>query len=166
VTDYETRTADRPWRRGGVDRTGHPVQARFYVGAPVPAMVGPGPAPATPSGNGGVRLPLGERIVEGAEYLSHGRYLMTIGGRHVVNPRAVDAARGRRIRWQPSGLVATIDSVRVEDQGPVRGGRRVRVVMTLRVLSPGTSGHRVGDTIELPWRAFSHGGIVESVAPS
>jgi UDP-2,3-diacylglucosamine hydrolase len=164
--DYATRTQDRPWRRGGVDPDGHPVQARFYVGAPVPAGVGPGPAPAAASGNGGVRLPPGDRIVEGGEYLSHGRYLMRVGGRHVVNPRAVDAARGRRIRWQPSGLVATIDSVRVEDQGPMRGGRRVRVVMTLRVLSPGTSGHRVGNTIELPWRAFSHGGIVESLAPS
>jgi UDP-2,3-diacylglucosamine pyrophosphatase LpxH len=41
VANYETRTEDRPWRRGGVDRTGHPVQARFYIGAPVPAGVGP-----------------------------------------------------------------------------------------------------------------------------
>jgi len=41
VADYETRTGDRPWRRGGVDRSDHPVQARFYIGAPVPAGVGP-----------------------------------------------------------------------------------------------------------------------------
>jgi hypothetical protein len=166
--DYVTRVGAGPWRRGRVD-PGNPVQARFYVGAPVPTGVGPAPPapPAVPAGgNGGVRVPPGDRIVEGARYLSHTRYLMTVGGRPVVNPRAVDAVRGRRIRWQPSGLVATIDSVRVEDQGPMPGGRRVRVVMTLRVLSPGTSGHRVGETIELPWRAFSHGGRVESLAPS
>jgi hypothetical protein len=89
-----------------------------------------------------------------------------VGGRHVVNQQAVDAARGRRIRWERAGLVATIDSVRVEDQGPLRGGRRVRVVMTLRVLSPGKTGHRLGDMIELPWSAFSRGGRVESLSPA
>ena len=86
----------------------------------------------------------GDRIVEGAEYLKHGRYLTTVGGRTVVKQQAIDAARGRRIRWQPSGLVATVDSVRVEDQGPLPGGRRLHVVITLRVVSPGTSGLRVG----------------------
>jgi hypothetical protein len=104
--------------------------------------------------------------VEGPQYLSHGRYRTTVGGRHVVNQQAIDAARGRRIRWQRSGLVATIDSVRVEDQGPLRGGRRLRVVITLRVVSPGTGGLRVGGTFELAWRAFSHGGVVESLAPA
>jgi hypothetical protein len=105
--------------------------------------------------------------VEGAEYLKHGRYLTTVGGRTVVKQQAVDAARGRRIRWQPSGLVATIDSVRVEDQGPLRGGRRLHVVITLRVTSPGTSGRRVGDTFEVgPWPAFSDGGVVKSLAPA
>jgi hypothetical protein len=82
-----------------------------------------------------------------------------------VNQRAVDAVRGRRIRWQPSGLVATFESVRVEDQGPVRGGKGIRVVMTLRVLSPGKSGYRAGDPIEVPWRAVARGRAVESVAP-
>lgn len=163
--NYEARAGNAPWRPRAIQDGGHPVQMRCVVG--VPAALGqqpPGPAPAVASGNGGVRLPAGDRVVEGAEYLSHGRYLRTAGGRHVVNPHAVNAARGRRIRWQRSGLVATIDSVRVEDQGPLQGGRRVRVVMTLRVLSPGTTGHRTGDMIELPWRAVSRGGRVESLA--
>jgi hypothetical protein len=174
VINYEARAGNDPWRQRAIRGRGHPVQMRCVVG--VPATVGtppPGPAPAAANGNGngngngGVRLPSGDRVVEGAGYLSHGRYLMTVGGRHVANARAIDAARGRRIRWQRSGLVATIDSVRVEDQGPLRGGRRLRVGITLRVLSPGTSGLRAGATFELPpWRAFSHGGIVESLAPA
>jgi UDP-2,3-diacylglucosamine pyrophosphatase LpxH len=167
VINYEARAGNEPWRQRAIQGRGHPVQMRCVVGVPAAVVQQtPGPAPAAANGNGGARLPLGDRIVEGAEHLSHGRYLMTVGGRHVVNPRAIQAARGRRIRWQRSGLVATIDSVRLEDQGPMPGGRRVRVVMTLRVLSPGTTGHRVGDTIELPWRAFSHGGVVESLAPA
>jgi hypothetical protein len=141
---------------------------RCVVG--VPAVLGqqpPSPAPAAATnGNGGARLPTGDRVVEGAQYLKHGRYLTTVGGRTVVKQQAVDAARGRPIRWQPSGLVATIDSVRVEDQGPLPGGRRLHVVITLRVISPGTSGLRVGGTFELPWRAFSHGGVVKSLAPA
>jgi UDP-2,3-diacylglucosamine pyrophosphatase LpxH len=165
VINYEARAASDPWRQRAITFFGHPVQMRCVVGVPVGGLP-PGPAPAAASGNGGARLPSGDRIVEGAEYLSHGRYLMTVGGRHVVNPRAVDAARGRRIRWQRSGLVATIDSVRAEDQGPLRGGRRLRVLITLRVVSPGTSGLRAGGTFELPWRALSHGGIVESLAPA
>jgi UDP-2,3-diacylglucosamine pyrophosphatase LpxH len=167
VINYEARAGNEPWRQRAIQGRGHPVQMRCTVGVPA-AIVGPppSPAPATANGNGGPRLPLGDRVVEGVEYLSHGRYLMTVGGRHVANPRAIDAARGRRIRWQRSGLVATIDSVRVEDQGPMPGGRRVRVVITLRVLSPGTSGLRAGGTFELAWRAFSHGGVVESLAPA
>jgi UDP-2,3-diacylglucosamine hydrolase len=166
VINYEARAGNDPWRQRAVQARGHPVQMRCVVGVPTAVVQQPpGPAPATVSGNGDVRLPPGDRVVEGAAYLSHKRYLTTVRGQPVVNRQAVDAARGRRIRWQPSGLVATIDSVRVEDQGPVRGGRRVRVVMTLRVLSSGRSGHRVGDPIELPWRAFSRGGTLESVAP-
>jgi UDP-2,3-diacylglucosamine pyrophosphatase LpxH len=166
VINYEARAGNDPWRQRDITFFGHPVQMRCVVGFPAGVRQPPGPAPATASGNGDVRLPSGDRIVEGAEYLRHGRYLVTVGGRHVVNPRAVDAARGRRIRWQPSGLVATIDSVRVEDQGPLRGGRGLRVVIRLRVVSPGTSGQRVGSTVELPWRALSHGGRVESLSPA
>jgi UDP-2,3-diacylglucosamine pyrophosphatase LpxH len=166
VINYEARAANEPWRPRAITTGGHPVQMRCVVGVPAAIVQQPpGPAPAVAGGNGGVRVPPGDRVVEGAEYLSHSRYLIKGRGQPVVNPRAVDAARGRRIRWQLSGLVATIDSVRVQDQGPLRGGRRVRVVMSLRVLSPGTTGYRVGDPIEVPWRAFSHGGIVESVAP-
>jgi UDP-2,3-diacylglucosamine hydrolase len=164
--NFEARAGNDPWRQRGITSGGHPVQMRCVVG--VPATVGqqpPGPPPAAASGNGGVRLPAGERVVEGAEHLSHRRYLTTAGGRPVVNQRAVDAVRGRRIRWQPSGLVATFESVRVEDQGPVRGGKGIRVVMTLRVLSPGKSGYRAGDPIEVPWRAVARGRAVESVAP-
>lgn len=167
VINYEARAGNDPWRQRAIRGRGHPVQMRCVVG--VPATVGmplPGPAPAAANGNGGARLPSGDRVVEGVEYLSHGRYLMMVGGRHVSNARAIDAARGRRIRWQRSGLVATIDSVRVEDQGPLRGGRRLRVVITLRVLRSGTSSLRAGATFELPWRAFSHGGVVESLAPA
>jgi UDP-2,3-diacylglucosamine pyrophosphatase LpxH len=167
VIDYEARAANDPWRPRAITFFGHPVQMRCVVGVPAAVVTqAPGTAPAAAKGNGGARLPAGDRIVAGAQYLSHGRYLMTVGGRHVVNPRAIEAARGRRIRWQRSGLVATIDSVRVEDQGPLRGGRRVRIVMALRVLSPGTTGHQVGDTIELPWRALSHGGVVGSLSPA
>jgi UDP-2,3-diacylglucosamine pyrophosphatase LpxH len=166
VINYEARAGNDPWRQRAIATGGHPVQMRCVVGVPAAVVQQPpGPAPAVAGGNGGVRLPPGDRIVEGAAYLSHTRYLMTVGGRSVVNPRAVAAARGRRIRWQPSGLVATFQSVRVEDQGPMPGGRRVRVVMTLRVLSPGTSGHHAGDPIELPWRAFSRAGKLESLAP-
>jgi UDP-2,3-diacylglucosamine pyrophosphatase LpxH len=166
VINYEARAGNDLWRQRSIASGGHPVQMRCVVGVPASVVQQPpGPPPVPAGGNGGPRLPLGGRVVEGAQYLSHGRYLRTVGGRTVVNSRAVDAARGRRIRWQPSGLVATFDSVRVEDQGPMQGGRRVRVVMTLRVLSPGTSGYRVGETIPVPWRAFSHGGRVESVAP-
>jgi hypothetical protein len=104
--------------------------------------------------------------VTGAQYLSHGRYLMTVGGRHVANPRAIDAAKGSRIEWQRSGLVAEIHSVRVEDQGPLRGGRRIRVVITMRVVTPGKSGLRAGSMFELPWTAFSHGGVAQSLAPA
>ena len=167
VINYEARAGNDPWRQRAIRGRGHPVQMRCVVG--VPATVGtppPGHAPATANGNGGARLPSGDRVVEGVEYLSHGRYLTTVGGRHVANARAIDAARGRRIRWQRSGLVATIDSVRVEDQGPLPGGRRLRVVITLRVQRSGTSGLRAGATFELPWRAFSHGGVVESLAPA
>ena len=167
VINYEARAGNQPWRQRAIQDSGHPVQMRCVVG--VPAAVGrqtPGSAPMAANGNGGARLPAGDRIVEGAQHLSHVRYLTRVGGRHVVNQGAVDAARGRRIRWQRSGLVATIDSVRVEDQGPQGGGRRIRVVMTLRVLSPGTSGLPAGGTLELPWRAFSHGGVVESLAPA
>ena len=46
VADYETKTEDRAWRRGGVDHFGHPVQARFFIGAPVRS----GPGPAAPAG--------------------------------------------------------------------------------------------------------------------
>ncbi|MGZ4186573.1 MAG: metallophosphoesterase [Solirubrobacteraceae bacterium] len=165
VINYEARAGNDPWRQRDVQAFGHPVQMRCVVGVPA-VKPPPGPASVAANGNGGPRLPLGDRVVEGVEYLSHGRYLTVVGGRHVANPRAIDAARGRRIRWQRSGLVANIDSVRVEDQGPMRGGRRVRVVITLRVLSPGTSGLRVGATFDLAWRAFSHGGIVESLAPA
>ena len=84
----------------------------------------------------------------------------------MVNQRAIDAARGRRIRWERSGLVATIQSVRIEDQGAMQGGRRILVVMTLRVLSPGTSGVPAGGTFDLPWRAFSHGGVAKSLSPA
>ena len=163
VVNYEARAGNDPWRQRDITYFGHPVQMRCVVGVPA---TGPGPG-GKAAGNGGVRLPpRGDRIVEGAEHLFHTRYLMTVGGRHVVNTRAVDAARGRRIRWQPSGLVATIDSVRVEDQGPQRGGRRLRVVITLRVVDAGTSGLRVGGTVELAWRALSHAGRVESLAPA
>jgi len=167
AVNYEGRAANEPWRQRAIQDGGHPVQMRCVVGVPAGIdMQPPSRAPASANGNGGARLPSGDRIVEGAEYLSHGRYLTTAGGRHVENAQAIQAARGRRVRWQRSGLVATIDSVRVEDQGPMQGGRRLRVVITLRVLSPGTSGHRVGGTIELPWRAFSHGRVVESLSPA
>jgi UDP-2,3-diacylglucosamine pyrophosphatase LpxH len=168
VINYEARAGNDPWRQRAITFFGHPVQMRCVVGVPAALPPGPAPgtAPATANGDGDVRLPPGDRIVEGAEYLRHGQYLMRAGGRHVLNRRAADAARGRRIRWQRSGLVATIDSVRVEDQGPMRGGRRLRVVITLRVVTAGTSGLRVGGTFELAWRAFSHGGIVESLAPA
>jgi UDP-2,3-diacylglucosamine pyrophosphatase LpxH len=169
VINYEARAGNEPWRQRAIQDSGHPVQMRCVVG--VPAVSGnqpPGPAPAAANGNGGARSPGGpDRIVEGTKYLSFGRYLMTVGGRHVANPQAINAARGRKIRWQPSGLVATIDSVLVEDQGPVQGGRRLRVVITLRVVSPGTSGRQVGGTFRIgPWRAFSHGGVVESLSPA
>jgi hypothetical protein len=165
--NYEARAGNDPWRQRAIRGRGHPVQMRCVVGVPVGVGTQPpGPAPAAANGNGGARLPSGDRVVEGVEYLSHGRYLTNVGGRHVANPRAIDAARGRRIRWQRSGLVATVDSVRVEDQGPLQGGRRLRVVITLRVLSPGTSGLGAGATFELAWRAFSHGGTVESLAPA
>jgi hypothetical protein len=42
VAHYETRTGGGAWRSGGVDHFGHPVQARFLVGSPRPAGVGPG----------------------------------------------------------------------------------------------------------------------------
>jgi Calcineurin-like phosphoesterase len=48
VRDYRTRTGSSPWRSGGVDRSGHPVQARFFVGSAVPGGVGPaGTQPGT-----------------------------------------------------------------------------------------------------------------------
>jgi UDP-2,3-diacylglucosamine pyrophosphatase LpxH len=169
VINYEARAGNDPWRPRDITFFGHPVQMRCVVGVPAAVVTqapAPAPAPAAANGNGGARLPAGDRVVEGVEYLSHGRYLTRAGGRHVANPRAIDAARGRRIRWQRSGLVATVDSVRVEDQGPLQAGRRLRVVITLRVISPGTSGLRAGSTIELAWRAYSHGGIVESLAPA
>jgi UDP-2,3-diacylglucosamine pyrophosphatase LpxH len=157
VINYEARAANDPWRPRGIAALGHPVQMRCVVGVPAAAT----------NGKGGARLPLGERVVEGGQYLNFGPYLTTVGGRTVVKQQAVDAARGRRIRWQRSGLVATVDSVRVEDQGPLPGGRRLHVVITLRVISPGTSGLRVGDTFEVgPWRAFSDGGVVKSLAPA
>ena len=155
VINYEARAANDPWRPRGIAALGHPVQMRCVVGVPA--------VPPPPSG---ARLPLDEQVVEGVQYLKHGRYLTTVGGRTVVNQQAVDAVRERRIRWQPSGLVATIDSVRVEDQGPLPGGRRLHIVITLRVISPGKSGLRVG-TFELPpWRTFSDGRVVKSLAPA
>jgi UDP-2,3-diacylglucosamine pyrophosphatase LpxH len=167
VINYEARAGNDAWRQRGIASGGHPVQMRCMVGVPATVVQRPpAPAPAGADGNGGVRLPTGDRIVEGAEHLSHGRYLMTVGGRHVANARAIEAARGRRIRWQRSGLVVTLDSVRVDDQGPLRGGRGLRVVIKLRVVSPGTSGLRAGATFDLPWRAYSHGGRVESLAPA
>jgi UDP-2,3-diacylglucosamine pyrophosphatase LpxH len=155
VINYEARAANDPWRPRGIAALGHPVQMRCVVGVPAAAT----------NGKGGARLPLGERVVEGGQYLNFGPYLTTVGGRTVVKQQAVDAARGRRIRWQRSGLVATVDSVRVEDQGPLPGGRRLHVVITLRVISPGTSGLRVGDTFEVgPWRAFSDGRVLKGLA--
>jgi UDP-2,3-diacylglucosamine pyrophosphatase LpxH len=44
VAGYVTRTADRPWRTGSVDRTGHPVQVRFFV-----ESLRPAPRPAIPA---------------------------------------------------------------------------------------------------------------------
>jgi hypothetical protein len=170
VINYEARAANDPWRQRGIAALGHPVQMRCVVG--VPAVPPPPPPPGPPqtaatNGKGGARLPLGERVVEGGQYLNFGPYLTTVGGRTVVKQQAVDAARGRRIRWQPSGLVATIDSVRVEDQGPLPGGRQLHVVITLRVISPGKSRLRVGDTFPVgPWRAFSDGGVLKSLAPA
>ena len=167
VINYEARAGNDPWRPRGIAALGHPVQMRCVVGVPAvpPPPPPPGPAQtAATNGKGGARLPTGDRIVEGSQYLSHGRYLTTVGGRTVVKQQAVDAARGRPIRWQPSGLVATIDSVRVEDQGPLPGGRRLHVVITLRVISPGKSGLQVG-TFELPpWRAFSDGRVLKGLA--
>jgi hypothetical protein len=172
VINYEARAANDPWRPRGIAALGHPVQMRCVVGVPAvpPPPPPPGPAQtAATNGKGGARLPTGDRVVEGAEYLKHGRYLTTVGGRTVVKQQAVDAARRRsRIRWQPSGLVATIDSVRVEDQGPLPGGRQLlHIVIILRVISPGKSGLRVDDTFKVgPWRAFSDGGVLKSLAPA
>jgi hypothetical protein len=56
VPNFETRIGNQPWRPGGVDRTGHPVQARFYVGARVPAGAGPTSTDATRA-NGRTRAP-------------------------------------------------------------------------------------------------------------
>ncbi len=46
---YETRTGSSPWRKGRVDWTGHPLQARFLVGAAVRDTAAP---PALPAGPG------------------------------------------------------------------------------------------------------------------
>jgi UDP-2,3-diacylglucosamine pyrophosphatase LpxH len=46
---FETRTANSPWRSGRTDWTGHPLQARFFVGAGVPRAA---PQPAQPAGPG------------------------------------------------------------------------------------------------------------------
>jgi UDP-2,3-diacylglucosamine pyrophosphatase LpxH len=51
VAGYMTRTADRPWRTGGVDRTGHPVQVRFFV-----ESLRPAPRPAIPAPAGRPRV--------------------------------------------------------------------------------------------------------------
>jgi len=54
VTGYLTKTENRAWRSGGVDRTGHPLQVRFVVEAlrPAPRIrvppSAPAPAPARP----------------------------------------------------------------------------------------------------------------------
>jgi UDP-2,3-diacylglucosamine pyrophosphatase LpxH len=163
VINYKARAANDPWRPRGIAALGHPVQMRCVVGVPAAATNGKGggvPAAAT-----GARLPTGDRVMEGAEYLKHGRYLTTVGGRTVVNQQEVAKARVHRIRWEPSGLVARIDSVRVEDQGPLPGGRRLHIVITLRVISPGKSGLQPDGTFELPpWRAFSDGRVLKGLA--
>ncbi|MDA0160873.1 metallophosphoesterase [Solirubrobacter ginsenosidimutans] len=49
---YETKVASGAWRPGRVDGSGYPVQARFYVGAAVPAppaVPTPGMGPAVPA---------------------------------------------------------------------------------------------------------------------
>ncbi len=71
VINYEARAANDPWRPRGIAALGHPVQMRCVVGVPaVPGQQPPSPAPAAATnGKGGARLPTGDRIVEGAQYL-------------------------------------------------------------------------------------------------
>jgi hypothetical protein len=52
---YATKVGTGAWRAGGVEPSGYPVQARFYVGAPrplvpsaVPPALGPGKSPSVP----------------------------------------------------------------------------------------------------------------------
>jgi UDP-2,3-diacylglucosamine pyrophosphatase LpxH len=59
VAGYVTRTADGPWRTGGVDPRGHPLQVRFFVeslrpGGMVPVSPGPGAPIQVPVRPGGV----------------------------------------------------------------------------------------------------------------
>jgi UDP-2,3-diacylglucosamine pyrophosphatase LpxH len=165
--NYEARAGSAPWRPRAIGTSGHPVQMRCVVG--VPAKGGRPPVPPQPRV---VRsLPLGEKVVSGGEYLIFSRYLRRAGTRMVADPATIRNAVGRTIGFQPSGLQATVASIRVEDEGQGADGQHLRVVFTMRVANPGKSGLPVGAVIELPWRAFykhqAHGrGIVGTRAPA
>jgi hypothetical protein len=91
VPDYETRTGGTTaWRRGGVDRFGHPVQARFFVGARVPGGI---PAPAPPAGPGVTPGPgPGPRGSSGPAPAQESRY--AVAARAILNRAGTPPTRG------------------------------------------------------------------------
>ena len=104
VPDCLTRTADRSWRRGGPDRTGHPLQVRCTVtgvraaaagdgGAPVPTAP-PSSAPGTAGADcfrspvpGRKPTPDQERAAEHADYV--------VLARQILNDCRIDSSRGK-----------------------------------------------------------------------
>ena len=103
VPNYSTKTGDtRGWRTGGVDRLGHPLQARFPVDA-APAPVG---APAGPS-----RAQQQQPDLSGSEGVAP-----THEFPEIVAARAV-LARARAPRWR--GEVLCLARLRSADGKPL-----------------------------------------------
>jgi UDP-2,3-diacylglucosamine pyrophosphatase LpxH len=134
---YETRTANSPWRTGGTDWTGHPLQARFLVGAAVPS---PAPGPAHPSAPGQPRPQTPPRASQESRWVVATRaildrartprergvvmcvtYLKSGDGRPLLDPATQRSGTRERLTNPPNHLVSPeVHSIALPDGSSYR----------------------------------------------
>jgi hypothetical protein len=93
---YQTKVGSNPWRAGTVDRSGYPVQARFFVGAA--RATGIGPSSTSPAAPGRVAPPARRRRRPCRVDIPRGRPVpetpSVLASRAILDRAGVDCARG------------------------------------------------------------------------
>ena len=127
---YEARTGSSPWRSGRVDWTGHPLQARFLVGAAVPGSApqtvppaGPGQRPSRPSAPQENRWVVATRAILDRANTPRTRgvvtcvtYLRSNDGRPLLDPATQRSGNRERLTNPPRYLVgADVHSITLPD---------------------------------------------------